>query len=88
MRVQKSLTKGFDKARVVARKAVERVPASTKRGFHNGRKAGHDFVANVPYGIGATVGFAYGVGEAVIGLAVSAIGWAWAGDEEVAAETA
>lgn len=80
MRVQKSLTKGFDKARTVARKAVERVPASTKRGFHNGRKAGHDFVENVPYGVGAAVGFAYGAGEAIVGALAEPVsnvfGWA------------
>jgi hypothetical protein len=80
MRVKKSLAKGFDKATVVARKAVERVPASTKRGFHNGRQAGHDFVENVPYGVGAAVGFVYGAGEAVIGALAGPVGsvFGWA----------
>ena len=88
MRVQKSLTKGFDKARVVARKAVAKLPASTVRGFHDGRKAGHDAVENLPHFAGAAVGFVFGAGEAVVDLAASAIGWAWAGEEEGAAEAA
>ena len=88
MRVQKSLTKGFDKARTVTRKAVERVPASTKRGFRNGRQTGHDFVEDVPYGVGVAVGFTVGIGEAIVGLAASAIGWAWAGEDEGATEAA
>jgi ribosomal protein L36 len=88
MRIQQSVKKSFDKAKVISRKAVERVPASTKRGFHNGRKAGHDFVENVPYGVGAVVGFVYGAGEAIVDCAISAIGGAWAGEEEGAAETA
>ena len=85
---EKSLTKGFDKARAVAHKAVSKLPASTVRGFHDGRGAGHDFIENLPHFAGAVVGFVYGAGEAVVDLAASAIGWAWAGEEEGAAETA
>lgn len=80
MRMQESMTKSFDSARVVARKAVERVPASTKRGFHNGRRAGHDFVENVPYGVGFAVGLVYGAGEAVVEAVAEPVsnlfGWA------------
>ncbi len=84
MRVQKS----FEKARSVARKAVTKLPTSTVRGFHRGRKAGHDAVENLPHFAGAAVGFVYGAGEAVVGLAASAIRWAWSGEDEGAAEAA
>ena len=87
--MRKSVQKSFDNARTVARKAVAKLPESTKRGFCDGRKSGHDFIGNTPYVAGAVVGFGFGVGEAIVDLAASAIGWAWAGgEEEVAAETA
>ena len=85
---EKSVKRTFDKARAVAREAVSKLPASTVRGFHDGRQVGHDFIENAPYLAGGAAGLVYGAGEAVIGLAASAIGWAWAGEEEGAAETA
>ena len=88
MRVQKSMKKSFDNAKVVARKAVSKLPKSSVEGFHCGRRAGHDFVENAPFLAGAAVGFVFGAGEAIVDLAASAIGWAWAGEEEGAAETA
>ena len=78
----KNVKQTFDKARVAASKAVAKLPEASTRGFHDGRKAGHDFVANTPYFAGAVVGFAVGAGEAVVDLAASAIGWAWAGEDE------
>jgi hypothetical protein len=89
MRVQKSIKKSFENARVVTRKAVAKLPESSVEGFYRGRRAGHDFIENTPYVAGAAVGFVFGASEAVVDLAASAIGWGWAGgEEEVAAETA
>ena len=86
--MRKSVKRSFDTARVVARKAVAKLPESSVKGFHRGRRAGHDAVENLPHFAGAAVGFVFGAGEAVVDLAVGAIGWAWAGEEEVEAETA
>ena len=88
MRVQKSMKKSFDNARVVARKAVSKLPKETVEGFHHGRRAGRDAVENLPHFAGAAVGFVFGAGEAIVDCTISAIGWAWAGEEEGAAETA
>ena len=81
MHVQKSLTKGFDKARVVAREAVAKLPASTVRGFHDGRQAGHDFIEDAPYIAGAAVGFAYGAGEAIVEAVAEPFAWLFGVDE-------
>jgi hypothetical protein len=86
--MRKRMKRSFANARTIARKAVAKLPESTKRGFHDGLKTGHDFIGNTPYIVGAVGGFVFGVSEAVVDLAASAIGWAWAGEEEVAAETA
>ena len=85
---EKSVKRTFDKAKVVAHKAVAKLPKASVEGFHRGRQAGHDFIENVPYGAGAVVGFTVGVGEAIVDCAISAIGRARSGKEEVAAETA
>ena len=85
---EKSVRRTFDKARAVARKAVSKLPKSSVEGFHRGRKAGHNAVENLPHFAGAAVGFVFGAGEAVVDLAATAIGWAWAGEEEDTAETA
>ena len=85
---EKSVKRTFDKARSAARKAVAKLPASSVEGFYHGRKAGHHAVENLPHVAGAAVGFVFGAGEAIVDLAGSAIGWAWAGDEEAAAATA
>jgi hypothetical protein len=74
MRAQKSMQEGFDTARVVARKAVAKLPESTIRGFHDGRKAGRNFVGNAPHVAGAVVGFVYGAGEAVVGVVAEPVG--------------
>ena len=74
MRAQKTMQKGFDTARVVARKTVAKLPETTKRGFHDGRKAGRDVVENAPYIAGAVVGFVYGAGEAVVGALAAPVG--------------
>jgi len=74
MRAQKSMKKGFDTARVVARKAVAKLPASTVRGFRDGRRVGRDFVGNAPHVAGAVVGFVYGAGEAVVGVVAEPVG--------------
>jgi hypothetical protein len=71
MRAQKTMQKGFDTARVVARKAVAKLPESTMRG---GRRAGRDFIGNTPYLAGAGVGFVYGAGEAVVGALAAPVG--------------
>ena len=80
MRVQNSMKKSFDNARAVAHKAVAKLPAATVRGFHDGRKAGHDFIENAPYIAGAAVGLVYGTGEAIVGALAepvsSVFGWA------------
>jgi hypothetical protein len=55
MRVQKSRKKGCGNVRVVARKAVAKLPKATVRGFHDGRKAGNDFVENAPYFAGHSI---------------------------------
>jgi hypothetical protein len=80
MRAQKSMEKGFDTARVVARKAVAKLPASTIRGFHDGRMAGRDFIGNAPYAVGAVVGFTVGATEAVVGALSEPVGnlFGWA----------
>ena len=87
--MRKSMKRSFANARTVARKAVAKLPESSVKGFHRGRKAGRDAVENAPEFAGAAVGFVFGAGEAIVDCAISAIGWAWAGgEEEVAAETA
>ena len=88
MRVQRSATTTFNSAKSAARKAVAKLPASTIEGFHRGRKAGHEVIENLPHIAGAFVGFAVGAGEAVVGMAVSAISWAWSGEDEGATEAA
>ena len=84
MRVQKS----FDKARAVAHKVVAKLPSSSVEGFYRGRRAGHHAVEDLPRFAGMAAGFVVGAGEAVVDLAVSAIDWAWASEEEGAVETA
>jgi hypothetical protein len=88
MRVQKSVRKTFNGARTAARKAVAKLPQSTVRGFHDGRRTGRNFVENSPYVGGAVAGFAYGAVEAVVDWAASAIGWAWGDEDEDATEEA
>ena len=85
---EKTVKRTFDKARAIARKAVSKLPKASVEGFHRGRKAGHDAVENLPHFAGAAVGFVFGAGEAVVDLAASAIGYAWSGEDEDAAETA
>ena len=79
MHVQGSVQESFNHARVVARKAVAKLPASTRRGFDDGHRAGRDFAENVPYIAGAAVGFVYGAGEAVVEFlatpAMALYGW-------------
>lgn len=88
MRVQRSVTTTFNKARSAARKAVAKLPASSVEGFHRGRKAGHHAVENLPHFAGAAVGFVYGAGEAIVDLAASATSSAWSGEDEGATEAA
>ena len=57
---EKSVKRTFDKARAAARKAVSKLPASTVRGFHDGRASGRNFVENAPHVAGAVVGFTVG----------------------------
>ena len=67
MRIQQSVKKNFDKA-------VAKLPASTKRGFRDGRQAGNNAVEAIPYGIGAVAGFTYGIGEAIVGALAGPVG--------------
>ena len=90
MRVQKSMKKNFDNAKVVARNVAAKLPESTVRGFDDGRKAGHDFVQSTPYLAGAIVGFTVGATEAVVGALAESfgnlLGWAMGGGSQPESE--
>jgi hypothetical protein len=56
------------------------IPQAAKDGFEAGRKDGQDLVTGLPYAAGATVGFAYGTSQAIVGVLAtpinSLVGWA------------
>jgi hypothetical protein len=75
-----SITKTSETARNVGHKIVKRLPPRTVEGFQKGRKAGNQFVEDVPFNAGLAIGFSYGATESVVGLLATPvnalIGWA------------
>jgi hypothetical protein len=53
---------------LVAHGIGKQIPVAAKQGFNDGRQEGHDCVAQLPYAVGAAVGFSFGVTEGVIGV--------------------
>ena len=44
------------------------IPQAARDGFEAGRRDGQDFVTGPPYAAGATVGFAFGASQAIVGV--------------------